>query len=322
MVAALAPGGRHGHRDGRLRGTGLPVVVAVGLFTLATLRRDRVLVAVTAATGHDGRRLVDRRRPRWAELVVLGVVEAGFFIAVGRVARRRGATTSSSALRDRAARAEAEQERRAEQARLAERSRIAREMHDVLAHKVALIAMHAGALEVRRDPTPEEVVESARLIRTTARAAMDDLRDVLGVLRDASDGSDLVPPARRDDIARRSTRRTPPVSTPSCGWGSTTCPTGSPGRPTGSCRRGSRTCTSTRRARPRSSRSAATRRPASAGVTVVNDRPSGRAGRCARVRCGLLGLRERVALLGGTLSAGRCPDGGWHLAAWLPWSGA
>ncbi|MBV9935749.1 MAG: histidine kinase dimerization/phosphoacceptor domain-containing protein, partial [Actinobacteria bacterium] len=56
-----------------------------------------------------------------------------------------------STLRDRAQRAEADQLVRAESARLAERTRIAREMHDVLAHRVSLIALHAGALEVARD---------------------------------------------------------------------------------------------------------------------------------------------------------------------------
>jgi signal transduction histidine kinase len=99
-----------------------------------------------------------------------------------------------------AMRAEAEQESRAEQARLAERARIAREMHDVLAHKVSLIAMHAGALEMQRVPDPEQVARTAGLIRTTAREAMEDLRDVLGVLR--ADTVDLAPPPRRDDIAR------------------------------------------------------------------------------------------------------------------------
>src|SRR3954451_880459 len=151
--------------------TGLPVVIAVGLFTLATQRRDRVLVALTLATvatfvvfGSIGN---DRS---WANLVVLATIETGFCVALGAyVGARRDLVV---ALRERAERAEATQEVRASQARLAERSRIAREMHDVLAHKVSLIAMHAGALEVRRDLTPAQVAEAAGLIRTTAREAM------------------------------------------------------------------------------------------------------------------------------------------------------
>ena len=66
-------------------------------------------------------------------------------------------------LRDRAQRAEADQLLRAERARLAERTRIAREMHDVLAHRISLVALHAGALEVAPDLPPSQVQESAAL---------------------------------------------------------------------------------------------------------------------------------------------------------------
>ncbi|MBV8957513.1 MAG: sensor histidine kinase [Actinobacteria bacterium] len=88
-----------------------------------------------------------------------------------------------STLRDRAERAEADQLVRAESARLAERTRIAREMHDVLAHRVSLIALHAGALEVARDLPPAQVRESAALLRETAHEALEELRNVIGVLR-------------------------------------------------------------------------------------------------------------------------------------------
>ncbi len=87
-------------------------------------------------------------------------------------------------LRDRAERAEAEQARRVEQGRLNERTRIAREMHDVLAHRISLIAMHAGALAYRTDLTPDEMHSTAELIQTKSHEALTDLRQVLGVLRD------------------------------------------------------------------------------------------------------------------------------------------
>ena len=89
-----------------------------------------------------------------------------------------------STLRDRAQRAEADQLARAERARLAERTRIAREMHDVLAHRISLVALHAGALEVARDLPPAQVRESAALLRLTAHQALEELRDVIGVLRE------------------------------------------------------------------------------------------------------------------------------------------
>jgi signal transduction histidine kinase len=87
-------------------------------------------------------------------------------------------------LRDRAHRAEADQLMRAEGARLAERTRIAREMHDVMAHRISLLALHAGALEVAPDLSPEQVRESAALLRSTAHQALEELRDVIGVLRE------------------------------------------------------------------------------------------------------------------------------------------
>ncbi len=87
-------------------------------------------------------------------------------------------------LRERALRAEAEQELHEEQARVAERTRIAREMHDVLAHRISLLALHAGGLEVRPDLPPAQVQETAALLRTTARQALEELRSVIGVLRE------------------------------------------------------------------------------------------------------------------------------------------
>ncbi|MEO5901454.1 MAG: histidine kinase, partial [Ilumatobacteraceae bacterium] len=179
-----------------------PMVMAIGLFTLAIRRRDRVLVAMTMAvavtfsivsvvTGSDS----------WPTYTVLALLEAWFFTAAGAyVGARRDLVVS---LRDRAVRAEDERELRAEQARFEERARIAREMHDVLAHKVSLIALHAGALEINPGAEAAQVQQTVGLIRTTAREALDDLREVLGVLRAGTGGEhELAPPPRADDVAR------------------------------------------------------------------------------------------------------------------------
>ena len=69
------------------------------------------------------------------------------------------------------------------EARQAERTRIAREMHDVLAHRISLLAVHAGALEFNPDASPEEIARAAAVIRESARAAQEELREVIGVLR-------------------------------------------------------------------------------------------------------------------------------------------
>jgi signal transduction histidine kinase len=86
-------------------------------------------------------------------------------------------------LHDRADRAEAEQELRVARGRANERARIAREMHDVLAHRISLITMHAGALAYRTDLSADEMRETAELIQTKSHEALADLRQVLGVLR-------------------------------------------------------------------------------------------------------------------------------------------
>ena len=107
-------------------------------------------------------------------------------------------------LRDRAQRAEADQLVRAERARLAERTRIAREMHDVLAHRISLVALHAGALEVALDLPPAQVRESAALLRLTAHQALEELRDVIGVLREdpGQERPSTVPQPTLADIPR------------------------------------------------------------------------------------------------------------------------
>ncbi|VXB29388.1 sensor histidine kinase [Aeromicrobium sp. 9AM] len=87
-------------------------------------------------------------------------------------------------LRERAITAEAEQAARVAQARTAERGRIAREMHDVLAHRISLVTMHAGALTFREDLTAEEMRATAAVIQESSHQALVELRDVLGILRD------------------------------------------------------------------------------------------------------------------------------------------
>jgi len=119
--------------------------------------------------------------PLWAPFLwVLGYHVA--IVAVGLYRRAHRELVAS--LRGQVAQAERAQLLLAEQARRAERDRIAAEMHDVLAHRVSLLALHAGALEIRPDQEAAQVQATAALIRVTARQALTELRDVIGVLRD------------------------------------------------------------------------------------------------------------------------------------------
>jgi signal transduction histidine kinase len=87
-------------------------------------------------------------------------------------------------LREQAASARREQQAERDQARLSERGRIAREMHDVLAHRLSLVALHAGVLETRPDLSADQRASTAGIVRENAHRALGELRDVLGVLHD------------------------------------------------------------------------------------------------------------------------------------------
>lgn len=91
-------------------------------------------------------------------------------------------------LRHRAARAESEQELRVAQGRSQERERIAREMHDVLAHRITQISMHAGALAFRDDLAADQLRDGLGEIQGKSNEAINELRGVLGVLRDEVTG--------------------------------------------------------------------------------------------------------------------------------------
>jgi signal transduction histidine kinase len=128
----------------------------------------------------------------WLMQMLIGCLLIAVALGWGLFTRARREVIWS--LRERAERLESEQRLRVGQAREAERRRIAREMHDVLAHRLSLLSVHAGALEFRPDASPEEVAEAAGVIRETAQTALEELRDVIGVLRDEAEEGAVQPP--------------------------------------------------------------------------------------------------------------------------------
>jgi signal transduction histidine kinase len=237
------------------------------------------------------------------------------------VGARRDLVTS---LRDRAARAEEQRELRAEQARLAERARIAREMHDVLAHKVSLIALQAGGLEVNPGVGTEQVQQTAGLIRSTAREALQDLRGVLGVLREqpaaSTDGAGLAPLPGLSQIATL-------VSASRLAGVQVTLSIELTDLPETLGRTIFRVVQESLTNIHKHARGAATDIVIAAGaasgvpgvrVSVSNRRPVAAGSLLPGSGAGLIGLRERVAVVGGTLTAGPTPDGGWRVDVWLP----
>ncbi|MGA8247791.1 MAG: histidine kinase [Nocardioides sp.] len=137
--------------------------------------------------------------PWWVTLLVVVVLTVAILGWGAYIGSRRELLWT---LKNRAERAEAEQELRTTQARSNERARIAREMHDVLAHRISQVSMHANALAFRTDLDAEEMRASATVIQETAHQALTDLRVVLGVLRDPESGERLEPPQPTyDDLA-------------------------------------------------------------------------------------------------------------------------
>ena len=163
------------------------------LFTVAAYRRWQLAALIAAlqlAMLPVFRSLQpdDNSLPRWAffalaALTMTAIVLSGMFARGRRESRQ-----------ERVRHAEAEQELLVEQARHAERTRIAREMHDVLAHRISLLSLHAGALEFRPAAPPEEIARAAAVIRASAHQALEDLRAVIGILRDGTDGEPPQPP--------------------------------------------------------------------------------------------------------------------------------
>lgn len=156
------------------------------------LRRPLSVAAAVGATGIAAQLIGYLWRPFtglsfgwWALLVV-----AAYAALVGWGAWIQARQSLVASLRERAMAAEAEQGRRVAEARLAERTRIAREMHDVLAHRLSLVATYAGALEYRPDAPPDQLANAAGVIRASVHQALSELRDVIAVLRDTESAAD------------------------------------------------------------------------------------------------------------------------------------
>jgi signal transduction histidine kinase len=260
--------------------------------------------------------------PFWA-VWLLALTELVAAVALGMYLHARGELLNS--LRERAEQAEAAQHLLADQARQAERTRIAQEMHDVLAHRVSLIALHAGGLEVRHDLAPDEVRETAGLIRSTARQALEELRAIIGVLRDGGTSGQAphAPQPSLPDIAQlveESRRAGMNVELDM----QVEAPEGAPaalGRDTYRIVREALTNVSKHGRGTAATVSVSGRPGQGLHITIRNRLPLHRPAEVPLpgAGLGLVGLAERVTLSGGTLSHGPSPDGDFVVDAALRW---
>ena len=226
------------------------------------------------------------------------------------------------ALRERAVRAEAEAVLRAEQAQRLAREEIAREMHDVLAHRLSLLSVHAGALEFRPDAPPAEVARAAGVIRDSAHEALQDLREIIGVLRSPGAGDEDRPQPTLDtlDALVAESRQAGAKATLDNRVDDAAAVPGAVGRTV--YRIAQEGLTNARKHAPGAEVSVTVTGRAGDGLTVEirNPAPVGDVPEVPGSGQGLIGLTERATLAGGRLTHGPGPDGGFVISAWLPWA--
>ncbi|WP_430782726.1 sensor histidine kinase [Actinoplanes sp. G11-F43] len=262
----------------------------------------------------------------WLALITLAY---GALLGWGAWARAREALIRS--LEERARRAEAEQGRRVAEARMLERRRIAREMHDVLAHRLSLLATFAGALEYRPDSPPERLSTAAGIVRSGVHQALEELRDVIALLReDGLDGDpDGVGPHRPQPVLAdvpRLVGESREAGTPVLVDERVTDPSEAPPVVARTAYRVVQEgLTNARRHAPGQPVRVEMRGGPGIGLEIdisnplPSVRPAGEGGTHARPGgAGLVGLTERVGLAGGVLDHG-VSAGEFQLRASIPW---
>ncbi|MDI3385195.1 histidine kinase [Streptomyces sp. B-S-A8] len=254
--------------------------------------------------------------------VAFSVLLSVTVISLGLFVRSRRQLLLS--LRERAERAESEAALRAKEAQRLAREAIAREMHDVLAHRLTLLSVHAGALEFRPDAPEQEVARAAGVIRDSAHEALQDLREIIGVLRTDEPAADeggrpqptlaaldaLVAECRAAGMrVTLDNRVADPAAVPA-------------GAGRNAYRIAQEGLTNARKHAPGAEVTVRVTGAPGDGLTVEvrNPAPPGDVPEVPGSGQGLIGLTERAILAGGRLTHGAEGDGGFRITAWLPWA--
>jgi signal transduction histidine kinase len=301
------------------------VAILILLYTLAAYCPRRVsvwglavclsgsAVAIARWTTASGRSVLD-----WLTVgAVLFAAPALLAWVLGDSMRYRRAYYAS--LEDRAARLERERDAQARVAAAAERARIARELHDVIAHNVSVMVVQADGASYALSTDPARAKEALAAISATGRQALAEMRRLLGVLRreDESAGSQRAPQpgiGELGELLDQARMAGLPVSF---------LVEGEPlPLPAGAALTAYRivqeSLTNTRKhAGPVASASVRLRYSADALVLAISDDGQGGAAPDGAGH-GLTGMRERVAVYGGSVAAGPRPGGGFEVVATLP----
>jgi signal transduction histidine kinase len=286
------------------------ILAAYGPILYRTDRRRAAIIAIAVLAFVTA-------RPWQPSLVVItiGILRTmiGPLLALYFDARRR----LVRALTERAERAERERNLLAEQARAEERARLAGEMHDVVTHRVSLMVLQAGALQVTAKD--DKTRQAAEELRAAGCQALEELRDLVGILRTAPEGDEAYSTAGLATLVAESTA----VGTPA-----ELIEQGDPGLASPVVGRTAyrivrEALTNVRKHAPGA---AVTVRVGYDGarvrLTIRNEAPP-RSQVAATLAgtgsgLGLAGLEQRVEVVHGTLRAGATPEGGFCLEAELP----
>jgi signal transduction histidine kinase len=303
----------------------LPVdlAVLVALYTVAAWCRFRWGLAAALVTEFGA--IIEVCQQQWSgrgwsglrgPLIFLSVVVSGVWILGIYMNTRRAYLRS---LEERAARLERERDTQVQVAMAAERARIARELHDVVAHNVSVIVVQADGAAFAIETDTERAKQALEAISVTGRTALAEMRRLLGVLRDSDDDAgsyapqpgveqltDLVEQVRASGLPLRFEVEGIPVPLP-------------PGLELTVFRVVQESLTNTlKHGGPGASARVSLHYGDDAVEVRVRDDGRGAAAITDGRGHGLVGMRERVAMYGGSARAEARPGGGWEVLARLP----
>ncbi|MET0236693.1 MAG: histidine kinase [Kibdelosporangium sp.] len=284
------------------------VPVACALYILAVLGIRPVLTLVITLASicvTVGASTLVEPQPFWGqpiEVIVMAGLATGTAWAIGRAVEARRSYTAHTA------------QQLAHSAVNDERLRIARELHDIVAHSMGLIAVKAGIANHVADQRPEEARNALRVIEATSRSTLNEMRQMLGVLRSETADPALAPApglSGLPELAERArhagvsvTMTAPSESLPS-------------GLEMSVYRIVQEALTNVvKHAGPVACTVDVTASGQEVRISVVDSGPGGTPG----TGHGLIGMRERVMMYGGSFAAGPLPAGGFAVSASLPYS--
>jgi signal transduction histidine kinase len=306
-------------------GVSLPIGIMLGVTTyLIASRLPRpISIRVTAATlavlcGALIYAAITIKHPGLLAVAVQGLVPltAAWFIGDGIAARRRYLAMLAQ-------QADWERAERARQEVREERVRIARELHDVVAHSLTVITVQAGVGRRLMARWPEEAGDALASIESIGRTAQDELRVVLGLLRDeAAEVASLAPAPRLTDLKELAETVRDAGNPVDLRVSGADCPL-SPSLELSLYRVAQEALTNVVKHAPGAR---ATVDLAVSGtevsLEVINEAGAPGDASGQGPGHGIVGMRERVAAFGGRLTAGQLPDGGFRVAASIPLEGS